>query len=284
MRKLFLLTALVAAMTISAKDIWTGNQLVEWGDGILINADEFTSAEVGQKIVLHYTGASDGVEFKVRTDGTPMLPGSLKNAWISGNGTYELYLNPGSVVNLKAHGLQIIGAHFTATKVELGDGDGIADVVTLWKGLFLVDETWDRNMLFHATIRDAVNWNDYNAIRVYTDAGRSNFEVNFKKSWYNEDHIGGIDDMTPGEGYVELPLTPARCSLLSSIDNELIVQFNRGGGDNFNATDIVLVPNSGPATAISNTEAPLKASKRLVNGQVVIIRDNKTYNVLGAEL
>jgi len=36
-------------------------------------------------------------------------------------------------------------------------------------------------------------------------------------------------------------------------------------------------------TAIENTNAAVKAVKVIRNGQVLIIRDGKTYNVLGAE-
>lgn len=283
MRKLFLLTALVAAMTISAKDIWTGNQLVEWGDGILINADEFTSAEVGQKIVLHYTGASDGVEFKVRTDGTPMLPGSLKNAWISGDGTYELFLTHAAVADLSDYGLQIVGAHFTATKVELLDGkNALKEGTTVWTGYYWVDG-WGSLTLYNEAYKN-INFNEVDAIRYYSEASGSGYVLKLIKTWEPaEETIATKADMTEGEGYVQLRLTDELRTALKEVGHWEI-QMEKGTESAFNFTDIVLVPKSGPATAISNTEAPLKASKRLVNGQVVIIRDNKTYNVLGAEL
>ena len=37
-------------------------------------------------------------------------------------------------------------------------------------------------------------------------------------------------------------------------------------------------------TAVSNTNAEIKATKAIRDGQVVIVRDGKTFNVLGAEL
>lgn len=39
-----------------------------------------------------------------------------------------------------------------------------------------------------------------------------------------------------------------------------------------------------PATATENVEAAIKATKRLENGQLIIIRDGKNYNVMGANL
>ena len=128
-----------------------------------------------------------------------------------------------------------------------------------------------------------MDWSDYSAIRVYHEAGRSDFEVNIKKSWADADHIGGISDMTAGDGYVELPLTDERRALLASIDNELIVQFYRGDDKAaFNVTEIALVGNS--PTALSNTAVENKAVKFFENGQLVIIKNGVKYNALGAQL
>lgn len=46
----------------------------------------------------------------------------------------------------------------------------------------------------------------------------------------------------------------------------------------------VTLPSSGTATAIENAAVEAKATKRMVNGQVLIVRDGKTYNALGAEV
>lgn len=46
----------------------------------------------------------------------------------------------------------------------------------------------------------------------------------------------------------------------------------------------VTLPSSGTATAIENAAVEAKATKRIVNGQVIIVRDGKTYNALGAEV
>ena len=39
-----------------------------------------------------------------------------------------------------------------------------------------------------------------------------------------------------------------------------------------------------PVEAVANTKAAVKATKTIRNGQVVIIRDNKAFNILGTEL
>lgn len=48
-------------------------------------------------------------------------------------------------------------------------------------------------------------------------------------------------------------------------------------------TKTITVSKSTP-TGVDNTNANVKAAKEIRNGQVVIIRDNKTYNVLGIQL
>ena len=276
------LVALFAAlvMSVNATDIWTGSQAVTWDTPLNLDATTFAGAQPGNALKVFFTDASDGIEFKANGVN---IAGSRKNAWISGEGAYELYLTPGAIEAIKAHGLEIVGNHFTATKVELNEVEGREGMTTMWRGLYWADGWENEPMLFYPAIASVVDWNDYSAIRVYHEAGRSDFEVNFKKSWAGADHIGGISDMTAGEGYVELPLTDERRALLASIDNELIVQFYRGDDKAaFNVTEIALVGNS--QTALNNTAVESKAVKFFENGQLVIIKNGVKYNALGAQL
>ena len=274
------LVALFAAlvMSVNATDIWTGSHAVTWSSALNLDATTFAGAQPGNALKVFYTNASDGIEFKANGVN---IAGSRKNAWINDEGAYELYLTPGAVDAIKAHGLEIVGNHFTVTKVELNEVEGREGMTTMWRGLYWADG-WGE-MLFYPAIASVVDWNDYSAIRVYHEAGRSDFEVNFKKSWADADHIGGISDMTAGEGYVELPLTDKRRALLASIDNELIVQFYRGDDKAaFNVTEIALVGDS--PSDISNTAAESTAVKFFENGQLVIIKNGVKYNALGAQL
>ena len=274
------LVALFAAlvMSVNATDIWTGSHAVTWSSALNLDATTFAGAQPGNALKVFYTNASDGIEFKANGVN---IAGSRKNAWINDEGAYELYLTPGAVDAIKAHGLEIVGNHFTVTKVELNEVEGREGMTTMWRGLYWADG-WGE-MLFYPAIASVVDWNDYSAIRVYHEAGRSDFEVNFKKSWADADHIGGISDMTAGEGYVELPLTDKRRALLASIDNELIVQFYRGDDKAaFNVTEIALVGDS--PSDISNTAAESKAVKFFENGQLVILKNGVKYNALGAQL
>ena len=239
MRKISLLMVFALAVLFNAKatEIWTGSHAVTWGSALNLTATTFAGAQPGNALKVFYTDASDGIELKANGVN---IAGSRKNAWISGEGAYELYLTPGAVDAIKAHGLEIVGNHFTVTKVELNEVEGSEGMTTMWRGLYWADG-WGE-MLFYPAIASVVDWSDYSAIRVYHEAGRSDFVLNFKKSWNEGDQIGGIGDMTAGDGYVELPLTDERRALLASIDNELIVQFYRGDGKAaFNVTEIALV-------------------------------------------
>ena len=232
-----MLFALAFLFNAKATEIWTGSQAVTWGSALNLDATTFADAQPGNALKVFYTNASDGIELKANGVN---IAGSRKNAWISGEGAYELYLTPGAVDAIKAHGLEIVGNHFTVTKVELNEVEGREGMTTMWRGLYWADG-WGE-MLFYPAIASVVDWSDYSAIRVYHEAGRSDFVVNFKKSWEGSDQIGGIGDMTAGDGYVELPLTDERRALLASIDNELIVQFYRGDDKAaFNVTEIALV-------------------------------------------
>ena len=232
-----MLFALAFLLNAKATEIWTGSQAVTWGSALNLNAATFAGAQPGNALKVFYSNATDGIELKANGVN---IAGSRKNAWISGEGAYELYLTPGAIDAIKAHGLEIVGNHFTVTKVELNEVEGREGMTTMWRGLYWADG-WGE-MLFYPAIASVVDWSDYSAIRVYHEAGRSDFVVNFKKSWEGSDQIGGIGDMTAGDGYVELPLTDERRALLASIDNELIVQFYRGDDKAaFNVTEIALV-------------------------------------------
>ena len=294
MKKMFfLVAAFFAALTMNAADLWTGNQLVNWENPLVIEKAMFADAQAGQKIVLHFTAASDGVEFKLRNEFFSHLPGSREAAWISGDGTIEVFLTAKAVEGLQAFDLEIIGANFTATKVELLDGREPKEGITVWSGWFWADD-WKTLELY----ADGYNYVDFDkiaAIRFYSEAKGTDYVINFKSSWEADGQMADKSQMTDGEGYAELPLTD---ELREKVKNasHWMVQFNKEALDAFNVTDIVLVPKANteedpeenpdedPETAVQNNVIEKKPVKQIVDGQVVIIRDGKKFNLLGAEL
>ena len=276
------LVALFAAlvMSVNATDIWTGSKHVSWSDGgVQIAADQFAAAQPGNLIKVHFTGASDGIEFKVMNAHFDHLAGSREAAWISGEGAFEQFLTQTAVDSLKAYGLEIIGANFTATQVELLESKTLKEGFTVWTGFFWADEWTTLELYWNGYA--GVDFNYATALRIYSEANRSDFVINIKENWDPEGQIADQSVMNVGEGYMELPLTDELRNRLANAGHWMI-QFNKEGGAPFNVTDIVLVGNF--PTALSNTAVESKAVKFFENGQLVIIKNGVKYNALGAQL
>ena len=276
------LVALFAAlvMTANATDIWTGTKHVSWSDGgVQIAADQFAAAQPGNLIKVHFTDAADGIEFKVMNANFDHLAGSREAAWISGDGAFEQFLTQTAVDSLKAYGLEIIGANFTCTQVELLESKTLKEGFTVWTGFFWADE-WSTLELYWNGYA-GVDWANATSLRIYSEANRSDFVINIKENWDAEGQIADQNAMTAGEGYMELPLTDELRNRLANAGHWMI-QFNKEAGNPFNVTDIVLVGNF--TTAIDNTVMENKATKTFENGQLVIIKNGVKYNALGTKL
>ena len=286
MKKLSLLALFAAiVMSVNATDLWTGSKHVSWSDGGLqIAATDFAAAQAGQKIVVHFTGASDGIEFKVMNENFDHLAGSREAAWINGDGTYEQFLTAAAVEGLKAHGLEIIGANFTVSQVELLDGKELKEGITVWTGFFWADD-WNTLELY----RDGYSYVDFSevtAIRFYSEAAGTDYVLNFKSSWEDAGQIASKADMTDGEGYAELAMTDELRTKMSEASHWMI-QFNKEALNAFNVTDIVLVvpaTEPGDTTAVEQTTSEGKVTKIIRNGQVLIRRGERLYNLTGTEV
>ena len=281
MKKISLIALFAAlVMSVNATDIWTGSKHVSWSEGGLqIAADQFAAAQPGNLIKVHFTGASDGIEFKVMNAHFDHLAGSREAAWISGEGAFEQFLTQTAVDSLKAYGLEIIGANFTATQVELLESKTLKEGFTVWTGFFWADD-WSTLELYYNGYA-GVDFSLATALRIYSEANRSDFVINIKENWDPEGQIADQNAMTAGEGYMELPLTDDLRNRLANAGHWMI-QFNKEAGAAFNVTDIVLVGDF--PTAISNTAVESKAVKFFENGQLVLIKNGVKYNALGAQL
>ena len=277
------LVALFAALVLNvqADDLWTGSKHVSWADGgIQIPAASFAEAQPGQKIIVNFNEASDGIEFKVMNEHFDHLAGSREAAWINGDGSFEQFLTSSAVDSLKAYGLEIIGANFNCTQVALESGkDALKEGFTVWTGFFWADD-WSTLELYYNGYA-GVDFSLATALRIYSEANRSDFVINIKENWDPEGQIADQNAMTAGEGYMELPLTDELRNRLANASHWMI-QFNKEAGAAFNVTDIVLVGDF--PTAISNTAVDSRTVKFFENGQLVILKNGVKYNALGAKL
>ena len=281
MKKISLIALFAAlVMNVNATDIWTGSKHVSWSEGGLqIAADQFAAAQPGNLIKVHFTGATDGIEFKVMNEHFDHLAGSREAAWIDGDGAFEQFLTQTAVDSLKAYGLEIIGANFTCTKVELLESKTLKEGFTVWTGFFWADQWTTLELYWNGYA--GVDWANATSLRIYSEANRSDFVINLMDAWGEDGLIANQTAMTPGEGYMELPLTDELRNRLANAGHWMI-QFNKEEGAPFNVTDIVLVGDF--PTAISNTAVESKAVKFFENGQLVIIKNGVKYNALGAQL
>ena len=276
------LVALFAAlvMTANATDIWTGSKHVSWTDGGLqIAAAQFAAAQPGNLLKVHFTGATDGIEFKVMNANFDHLAGSREAAWIDGDGAFDQFLTQAAVDSLKLYGLELIGGNFTCTQVELLESKTLKEGFTVWTGFFWADE-WSTLELYRYGYCN-VDLSQATALRIYSEANRSDFVINIKENWDEGGQIADQTAMTAGEGYMELPLTDDLRTRLANASHWMI-QFNKEAGEPFNVTDVVLV--MAKEEGFENTAANAKAVKSFRNGMLVIEKNGKFYNALGVEV
>lgn len=258
MNKIFTLFAgSMMALAANATDLITETKHVSWDISLQFEASVFAEAKAGDKIVISYTGASDGIEFKVMDD-YDRLPGSLQFKGINGDGVFEQFLTPAAVAKIKSAGLEIVGANFDATKVELLEGKTEVSENTVWTGYFWMDD-WSTLELSKASF-NGVNWADVEAIRFYSEAGRTNYVINVMPKWGDEFKLGDQNTMTMTEAYAELSLKDIDMAAALADADRLMVQCNKEGGDPFNFTDIVLIMKEGAGiTSIASDAAAVRA-------------------------
>lgn len=279
---LLVVTIFLATLGVKATDLWSGQKHVSWDEGgVQIEASQFAQAVAGQKLVVHYSNASDGIEFKVMNATFDHLAGSREAAWISGDGTFEQFLTQAAVDGLKQYGLEVIGANFNITKLELLDGKDLKEGITIWTGFFWADD-WSTLELY----RDGYSYVDFSkveSLRVYSEAGRTDYVLNIRSSWEEDGFIADKAMMTDGEGYAELILTDDLRQKIAN-SSHLMIQFNKESGNPFNATDIVLVELSQEPSNVENINGQNAAKKLVIDGQIYIMHNNQLYNVLGAQV
>ena len=279
---LIALFAALVAVNINATDLFVGSHAVTWATPLDLEAAKFADAKAGDKIVVTYTDAAHGIEFKI-PEVWDHMAGSREAAWINGAAAYEQFLTAKAVEQIKANGLQIVGENFTCTKVELVEGKVLKEGVTVWTGFFWADD-WSTLELYKEGY-NTVDFSKATALRIYHEAGRSDFVINvILNAWPDKggENVANHEVMTAGEGYMELPLTDELRTKLAEA-SKWMIQFNKETGNPFNVTDIVLVMKD-TADGIANTAAQPKTVKMIENGQIVIINNGVRYNALGAQL
>lgn len=263
MKKTFLLLCMMAStMIASATDLWEGTHDVTWSNTLTIEANLFADMQLGQKIVIEYSNATDVIE--LHSNGA-MLPGTRYAQYIDGQGEIEVFSTPAMLASLKNYGLELCGPQFTVTKVWYGDGKDNVDENTVWTGFFWMDE-WS-TLELAKTAFNGIDWSKYKAIRFYSEAGRTDYVINVMTKWGDGGKLGDQGTMTMTNDYAELSLEGIDMAAKLAEVDRLMVQCNKEGGDAFNFTAIALVKNE--TTGIGQIENAVKKAT------------DKTYNLAG---
>ena len=284
-KTLLTLCAIVMALGMNATDLWTGEKHVSWEDGgIDLAAEKFADVKAGNLLKVHYSAAKTNIELKVM-EVWHALPGARFEAWIEGKGAYEQFLTATAAAEIKEHGLQVIGGDITVTKIELLDGKNEQKEGAIWTGYFWMDD-WSTMKLAMEGL--AIDWSKYQEMVIYHEANRTDYVVNVLSQFDVEGAKVPDAAVTKGSNNVVVDLTKVDMDAVFAAASEweqksLKVQMNKESGSAFNITDVVLVPKGG-TTAIGNVEGDnVPCTKVIRNGQIVILRDGKTYNALGIE-
>lgn len=278
MKKIFTLAA-VAMMSLSAMATVifedAEGSFVTWGQGLQFEASTFAGLTTPQELIVTFEDATDGIEFK-RMDNWDQLY-FAQFLGINGDGSISKLLTPDALAILANTGLEMIGNHFYVTKVELVENLECVDY--LWRGFFWMDE-WSTAEMSSEWFA-SVDWTQYDAIRFYSEANRTDYVINVMTSWDGADKLGDQTSMTMTNEYAELTLTDDIRTKLAAAER-LMVQCNKETGDPFNMTAFVLVPAE--PTALQHNAVAEKAVKAIENGQLVILKNGVRYNALGAKL
>ena len=220
-----------------ATDLWEGTHAVDWSNTLKIEAAKFADMKVGDKLVVEFKDAA-GEVIELHSNAT-MLPGTrFEHHIFADQNNVEVFATTSMLSYLKEYGLEICGKDFTATKVWFGDGKESIDELTAWSGFFWMDE-WS-TLEVAKTSFDGINWNDYRAIRFYSEANRTDYVINVLTKWGDGGKLGDQTTMTMTNEYAELSLEGIDMATRLDTDR-LMVQCNKESGSPFNFTAIVLV-------------------------------------------
>lgn len=156
----------------------------------------------------------------------------------------------------------------------------------LWTGYFWMNN-WSTIQLYLDGL--AIDWSQYKEMIIYHEANRTNYVVNILSQFGKDEAKVPETAISKQTDRVVVDLTMVDMNAVINAADEqyrdlLKIQMDKQSGGAFNITDIVLLPKDGSATTITSTASGDQAVKALRNGQVLILRDGKTYNTLGVEV
>lgn len=276
----------LSAMMVNAMTVETTLWEDTYVDGVEINSAAIATFKAGDILRVYVTVPEGGANFKIVYKGAPdwsetTIP-SIGNQWpwVNGGETCkEFVLTEADLTAFAGKNIFIYqGDNSIITKVSLITEEKDMSETTLW------EDTYVDGVEINATTIASFKAEDILRVYVTVPAGGANFKIVYKGApdW-SETTIPSIGNQWPwvndDETYKDFALTAADLTALSG-KNIYVYK-----GENSAITKVsLLTEDTGGATAISDVNASIKATKVIRNGQVVIIRDNKEYSIFGYEL
>lgn len=239
--------ALAGTSTLTAENLFTGEQPVTWENTLSIGADKFTSAKVGDELVVTLAeGATDVMELKA--DGV-WLPGTILTR-LDGKTDVKTYVTEEMQFALKKYGLELCGPSFTVKSVDLNPSDMIVPDGAVWAGFYWIDGGWNTLELYKTAFKGqspkkiVINFSD--------EAEGSTFVLNILTAWDNDDMKLSSSEtlsITGKQAVLDLAKLPSGRtfdSYFTESTNALMIQGHVESGNSFNITSIVLDPYDVP--------------------------------------
>lgn len=270
---------LMFTATSHAEVVWNGDahNVGSWNAKrfAVSEYDVLSTASEGDVIALTITAVDNDKKGRITLQSYHyQTMGSYDEYNVTATGVFYFTLTKQAVDSLKTTGFNVTGENFTFDKVEL------LYKKALWTGELGGDADWIESNPLEKQIFSDLKEGDIISIECtnLTDTLsnkwghacvlRYNYADNIIDKWTN---VAGtyhkvltLDDVTKLKEEGKDIILVARWLVITSLNTYLEAK-----------------PNPGPATAIDNTNANANAVKSLRNGRLIILRDNKTYNVMG---
>lgn len=200
--------------------------------------------------------------------------GSYDEHNVTATGVFYFTLTKQAVDSLKTTGFNVTGENFTFDKVEL------LYKKALWTGALGGDADWIQSSPLDKQIFSGLKEGDIISIECtnLTDTLSNEWGHACMLRYDYADNI--IDKWTNVAGTYHKVLTADDVTKLQEQDKDINLVARWLVITSLN-TYLEEKPNPGPTTAIDNTNVNANAVKSIRNGRLIILRDNKTYNVMG---
>lgn len=274
MKKFYLLAASVLLTNTivnaqeTVKTLYDGEAMdISWSNTLTIPADKFASdVNIGDFISIGLENGQDVLEIK--GNGT-WLPGSILTR-IDGKDEYRAYITKDMLATLKEYGMEICGAGFTLTSVNVkNDGFNMPEGA-IWGGFFWV-ENWNTLELFKTAFD---SYSNQRYLEINMEAGYDTYFFKALTKWDDDNAVWSNDENTVKGSYkVTVDLKNINVKEALSDVNALMCQFNPEGGEPFNVTSIVL-KGGNDETGVSEIESPQSSLTTVYTIQGFAVKSN----------